>query len=165
MEVLRFGPGHRREPPLGGGRGVAEQAIWDDQGVRVTELAFGPRAVLAPRSSPRQGLFVIVAGGGWVQVGEERTAVNHGEAVVWPPHVAHGAWTDGSHMRALLIEVSEGAHGAGLVHEGTATTVARDLAAGHAASAESGAVSPARGRLAEPPGRPEEHDSAEGEPW
>ena len=39
---------------------------------------------------------IVVAGGGWVQVGEERSSIDHGEAVEWPPGLAHGAWTDGS---------------------------------------------------------------------
>ena len=48
---------------------------------------------------------MVVSGGGWVQVGEERTRITHGEAVVWPAGVAHGAWTDGSEMRAIVIEL------------------------------------------------------------
>lgn len=165
MEILRFGPGLRREQPQAG-HGVAEQIIRSDTRGSVTEMAFAPRAVLAPRSSPREGLFVVVAGGGWVQVGEERAAVNHGEAVIWPADVAHGAWTDGAHMRALLIELPDGSPTAHLIHEGTATTVVTGAAAtAPGSSQQEDRATPARGRLVEQTGRPEDHDPAEGEPW
>jgi len=182
VEIVRFGPGLRREQPQGG-RGVAEQVIRGDARGSVTELAFAPRAVLAPRSSPWEGLFVVVAGGGWVQVGEERAAINHGEAVVWPAHVAHGAWTEGVHMRALLFELPDESQAVRLVHEGTATTVGSDGApvaprvgmpgttrqtpggGGPGATRQAPRATPARGHLAEQPGRPEDHDPAEGEPW
>jgi quercetin dioxygenase-like cupin family protein len=165
VEILPFGPGLRRQPPQAG-HGVAEQVIRSDERGSITELAFAPRAVLAPRSSPQEGLFVVIAGGGWVQVGEERAPVHHGEAVVWPAHVAHGAWTDGAHMRALLIELADGPQAVRLVHEGTATTLGSDQApAAPGASGQASGPTPARGRLFEPTGRPEDHDPAEGEPW
>jgi quercetin dioxygenase-like cupin family protein len=165
VEILRFGPGFRREPSQSG-HGVAEQVIRSDPRGSVTELAFASRAVLAPRSSPREGVFVVISGGGWVQVGEERAPVHHGEAVVWPAHVTHGAWTDGAHMRALLIEFPDRPEALGLLHEGTATTVPSDAAAPPPGTTRPRAgVTPARGGLVEQPGRPEDHDPAEGEPW
>jgi quercetin dioxygenase-like cupin family protein len=78
VEVLRFGPGFRRQQRPSGAHGLAEQTIWGDPRARVTELAFAPRAVLPPQSSPQHGLFIVISGGGWVQVGEERTAIHHG---------------------------------------------------------------------------------------
>lgn len=150
MEILRFGPGHRRPRPQVGGQSLTEGTIWSDPRARITELAFSARALLAPETSPHQGLFIVVAGGGWVQVGEERTTVSHGEAVEWPPGVAHGAWTDGSTMRALLVEVPEPAIEAPYQRaEAPLMTEAQ----------------PARGRLAEHDVRPHEHDPTEGEPW
>ena len=151
MEILRFGPGHRRTRPREGTRGLTDQTIWSDPRARVTELAFSSRALVAPQTSPDLGLFIVVAGGGWVQVGEERSAINHGEAVEWPPGVTHGAWTDGSTMRAILLEVPD-----------------------HAIEASSSRLvdppqvsdlTPARGRLADRAVPPEEHDRDEGEPW
>jgi quercetin dioxygenase-like cupin family protein len=130
---------------------VAEGTIWSDPRARITELAFSRRALIAPQTSPDLGLFVVVAGGGWVQVGEERTTIDHGEAVEWPAGVAHGAWTDGSTMRAILVEVPDAAVESSSAHMADAPTVA-DL-------------TPARGLLAERDARPEEHDPAEGEPW
>ena len=151
MEILRFGPGFRRSRPPAGTHGLADQVIWSDPCARITELAFSRRALIAPQTSPDRGLFIVVAGGGWVQVGEERSAINHGEAVEWPPGVTHGAWTDGTTMRALLVEVPD-----------------RAIEAPHRRLAQAPAVSdiePARGRLADRETRPEDHDPAEGEPW
>ena len=151
MEILPFGPGFRRPRPPAGAHGLAEQVIWSDPRARITELAFSRRALIAPLTSPDQGLFIVIAGGGWVQVGEERSAINHGEAVAWPPGVAHAAWTEGATMRALLVEVPD-----------------RAIEAVHARLADPPEVSqlePARGRLADRENRPEDHDPAEGEPW
>ena len=151
MEVLRFGPGFRHSRSREGTQGVGDQTVWADPRARITELAFSRRALIAPQTSPDMGLFIVVAGGGWVQVGEERTTINHGEAVEWPPGVAHGAWTDGSTMRAILVEVpDEAIEGAGprMADPPTVNDVA-----------------PARGRLANREVRPDEHEPAEGEPW
>ena len=72
----------------------------------MSELAFSRRAAIAPHDNPNTTLFIVVSGGGFVQVGDERTRINHGEAVVWPAGVPHGAYTDGSEMRAILVEFS-----------------------------------------------------------
>lgn len=151
MEILRFGPGLRRPGPPALTQGLASQTIWSDPRARITELAFARRAVIAPQTSPDAGLFIVVSGGGWVQVGEERAAINHGEAVEWPPGVAHAAWTEGSQMRALLVEVPDQA--IETRHERLATP------------ASGAATAPARGGLAARDVRPEDHDPTEGEPW
>jgi quercetin dioxygenase-like cupin family protein len=150
VEILRFGPGFRRPTPMDGSRGLAHQTIWSDARARVTELSFSRRALIGPQSSPDHGLFIVIAGGGWVQVGEERSVINHGEAVEWPPGVGHGAWTDGSTMRAILVETP---------------ARAMDEAAGVTAEAHVTEATPARGRLAEREVRPDEHDTSQGEPW
>jgi quercetin dioxygenase-like cupin family protein len=163
VEILRFGPGFRRRQPPAGSSGLADQPIWAGRGVRVTELAFAPRALMPPQTSPDLGLFIVVSGGGWIQIGDERSVINHGEAVVWPPGMGHGAWTDGSPMRAILVEVADpdiaGDHG----------RAAGDLGAepsGDLGAEPSGDLShQARGRLAPRPARPEDHDPSEGEPW
>ena len=46
----------------------------------------------------------MIEGGGWVGVGDERARVLAGETVVWPPDVLHAAWTDGTQMRAIVVE-------------------------------------------------------------
>jgi quercetin dioxygenase-like cupin family protein len=150
MEILRFGPGFRRSAPPSGTQGLADQVIWGDARTRVTELAFSRRAAIAPRTSTDMGLFIVVSGGGWVQVGDERVAIRHGEAVTWPAGVVHGAWTDGSDMRAILVELPDEA-----------------LESSHhrVAEGETSAASVGRGSLAERVLRPEDHDETEGEPW
>ena len=157
MEILRFGPGFRSVQPPVGSSGLADQSIWSDPRARVTELAFSRRAVLPLQSSPDLGLFVVVAGGGWVQIGEERSSINHGEAVEWPPGVVHGAWTDGSPMRAILVEVAD--------HAIEASHVRSPDGDADADPGPGGTSLAARGRLAPRDVRPEDHDTAEGEPW
>ena len=106
MEIVRFGPGHRRAGGPAGSLGLADQVLWSDDRAHVSELAFTRQAIMPPTTSPHDGLFIVVSGGGWVQVGDERLAVHHGEAVTWPAGVSHGAWTDGSEMRVLIVELS-----------------------------------------------------------
>lgn len=152
MEIIRFGPGQRRPGGPVGSQGVADRVIWGDEAAHVTELAFARRAAVAPRTSPDLALFIVVSGGGWVQVGDERAAVNHGEAVVWPPGLVHAAWTDGSEMRALLLELPHAPPGTG-----------RSSAPGMAGAAEETSLT--RGALAPRPVHPDEHDRSSGEPW
>jgi len=98
VEVRRFGPGNRRPEGPPGTQGITGQVIHSDARGVVAELAFGRHALIAPHSNPNTTYFVVISGGGWVQVGEERQRVNHGEAVVWPADVVHGAFTDGTEM-------------------------------------------------------------------
>jgi quercetin dioxygenase-like cupin family protein len=149
VEILRFGPGHRRRRTPAGSQGLEDQIVWSDARARITELSFSRRALIPPQTSPDHGVLLVVAGGGWVQVGEERSTINHGEAVEFPPHVTHGAWTDGSTMRAILVEVPD------------ETTEAQPRRAAPTVTN----LERARGKLAEPENRPEDHDAAEGEPW
>ena len=130
---------------------MGEVTIWSDPRARITELAFSTRALLAPQTSPDTGLFIVVAGGGWVQIGSERSSIDHGEAVEFPPGVTHGAWTDGSTMRAILVEVPD------VSLDGSSARLADPP--------EVTDLTPARGRLAERELRPDEHDASEGEPW
>ncbi len=155
MEILRFGPGFRRSGPPTAGHGLEAQAIWSDPRAHVTELSFSRRALMAPQSSPDDGLFVVVAGGGWVQVGDERAPINHGEAVAWPAGLRHAAWTDGSSMRAILVEVPP------IAVEGRHERLDdRPILERPAASDRV-----ARGELSVGEVRPDDHDTTEGEPW
>ena len=153
MEIRRFGPGHRRPDGPPGTQGVTGQVIHHDERALVSELAFGRFALITPHSNPNTTLFVVISGGGYVQVGDERARVNHGEAVVWPSGVLHGAYTDGTEMRAIVIELGEDA--GPRVLEGTAG----ELASG------ARSVSRAEGKLAERPPLRDDYDSSEGEPW
>ncbi len=104
MEIRRFGVGHRRPDGPDGTTGVASQVIHADARGLVSELAFARRATMDTHSSPNSAWLVIVEGGGWVQVGDERARVAAGEAVLWPAAVPHAAWTELSEMRAFVVE-------------------------------------------------------------
>jgi quercetin dioxygenase-like cupin family protein len=158
MDIRRFGPGHRRADGPSGTQGVEGAVIHHDERALVSELAFGRYAMVAPHSNPNTALFVVISGGGFVQVGEERTRVNHGEAVLWPADVPHGAYTDGTEMRAIVIELP--ADDSNLL----AGAAAAMLAPTAKAAGES-AKEPAKGRLAERQKLRSDYDSAEGEPW
>jgi quercetin dioxygenase-like cupin family protein len=155
VEIVRFGPGHRRAGGPAGSLGVADQVLWSDDRAHVSELAFTRQAIFPPQTSPHVSLFIVVSGGGWVQVGDERLAVHHGEAVTWPADVGHGAWTDGSEMRAILVELAD--DDPAIVRVGPGWGLGRE--------SSRAPVEPTRGALAPRLGSPEEHDQTEGEPW
>lgn len=165
MEIRRFGPGHRRAEGPPGTRGVAGQVIMHDERAVVSELAFGRYAMVTPHANAdNTALFIVISGAGFVQVGDERVRVNHGEAVVWPAGELHGAYTDGIEMRAIVVELM--GDGRSQLIEGVAGEVSPDTAdrseEDHRAAT---GASRARGSLAQrTPGR-EEYDSSEGEPW
>jgi quercetin dioxygenase-like cupin family protein len=104
IEIRRFGVGHRRPGGPPGTEGVTGQVIHNDARGTVSELAFVRGGHIDPHSNPNTTYFIVIEGGGWTQVGEERLRVAAGEAVVWPADEIHGAWTDYSHMRALVVE-------------------------------------------------------------
>ena len=104
IDVRRFGVGHRRPDGPPGTTGIEGQVIESGPAGVIAELAFRSRARITPHTNPNWAYFLVIEGGGWVGVGDERTRVTAGEAVVWPPDVLHGAWTDGSPMRAIVVE-------------------------------------------------------------
>ena len=159
MDIRRFGPGHRRSDGPAGTQGVEGAVIHHDEKALVSELAFGRFSMIVPHSNPNTTLFVVISGGGYVQVGDERTRVNHGEAVLWPADVPHGAYTDGSEMRAIVIEVPAGDSP---VLAGAAATILAERAAGEP---EDAAKKPVEGKLAPRQKPRDEYDSSEGEPW
>lgn len=107
IEVRRFGAGHRRPEGPPGSVALEGRVIASDAGGQVRELAFGRRARLAPHATAAWSYLLVVEGGGWVGVGSERARVQAGEAVVWPPDLPHAAWTDGTPMRAFVVEFRE----------------------------------------------------------
>jgi quercetin dioxygenase-like cupin family protein len=157
VEIRRFGPGHRRKEGPPGTQGLVGQVIWSDERAHISELAFSRRGAIAPHDNPNQAVFIVVSGGGWVQVGDERVPINHGEAVVWPAGVPHGAYTDGSEMRVIIVELTGDPPASGLVAKllpGSAREIDPD-----------GVVGRARGSLAERAPDPVSYDRSEGEPW
>lgn len=163
MEIKRFGPGHRRPDGPPGTQGVTGQVIFHDERAVVTELAFQRYAIITPHANATNtALFVVISGGGFVQVGDERSRVNHGEAVVWPPGIVHGAYTDGTEMRAIIVELT--------ADDGFISTefgAAADDAIPVPDRAKDGrpGPTPAQGTLAERRVTRTDYDSSEGEPW
>jgi quercetin dioxygenase-like cupin family protein len=162
MDILRFGPGHRRLGGPPGTQNVEGAVIMSDDRAVVSELAFGRYAMVVPHENPdNTALFVVISGAGWVQVGEERARINHGEAVIWPPAIPHGAYTDGTEMRAIVIELT-GASGnliEGVAHAAIAEVTPDDPAAPKPPTPR------AEGSLAERKVTRDDYDSSEGEPW
>ncbi len=117
MEIRRFGVGNRRPDGPPGTTGIAGQVIHSDGRGVVSELAFARRATIEPHSNPNTTWFIVIEGGGWVLVGDDRARVAAGEAVLWPANVVHGAWTELSEMRALVVELAgaDDAHPRGIV--------------------------------------------------
>jgi quercetin dioxygenase-like cupin family protein len=152
MEIARFGVGHRRAEGPAGSRNLQGQVIHSGPAGVIAELAFGRQASIEPHSNPNTTWFVVIEGGGYVLVGEEQARVAAGEAVLWPAGIVHGAWTDQSPMRAIVVEFVEPPDLRLL--EGTAREVAPHEES-PALRAEGGLVTP-------PPSR---YDRTEGEPF
>jgi quercetin dioxygenase-like cupin family protein len=106
IEVRRFGVGHRRSEGPPGTEGVSGQPIHSDARGAVIELAFARGARIESHANPNTTWLVVIEGGGWVAVGDERTRVAAGEAVLWPADVPHAAWTEHSEMRAIVVELA-----------------------------------------------------------
>ncbi|HEX5013394.1 MAG TPA: cupin domain-containing protein [Candidatus Limnocylindrales bacterium] len=154
IEIRRFGVGNRRPNGPPGTEGVTGQVIHSDARGIISELAFDRGGRIEPHANPNTTYFVVIEGGGWTLVGEERLRVAAGEAVVWPPNEIHGAWTDYSHMRAFVVEFA-----------GSDDSFVRGILPGSARELGPGEprVAKADGELAP---RPETavHDRTEGEP-
>jgi quercetin dioxygenase-like cupin family protein len=153
MEIARFGVGHRRAEGPAGSRNLQGQVIHSGPTGVIAELAFGRGGAIEPHSNPNTTWFVVIEGGGFVRVGDEQARVAAGEAVLWPAGIVHGAWTDQTPMRAIVVEFVEPAEPP--VLEGTA----RALAPGEG----SPAARPAEGGLVQPP--ESRYDANEGEPF
>ncbi len=104
MQVVRFGVGHRRPEGPAGTTGLQSQLIHSDGRGLAAELAFARNARIEQHTNPNTTWFVVIEGGGWVLVGDEVARVSAGEAVLWPANELHGAWTEASEMRAIVIE-------------------------------------------------------------
>jgi quercetin dioxygenase-like cupin family protein len=156
IEIRRFGVGHRRSEGPPGTEGVSGQPIHSDARGAVTELAFARGARIEPHTNPNTTWLVVIEGGGWVGVGDERTRVAAGEAVLWPADVPHAAWTEHSEMRAIVVELA-----------GSDDSALRGIVEGRASPTEPSAVDApverAIGGLVTD-GRQTHHDPEAGEP-
>jgi len=153
IEIRRFGVGHRRPDGPAGSTGVNGQPIHSDERGLISELAFARGARIEPHSAPNTTWFIVIEGGGWVGVGDERTRVAAGEAVLWPADIPHAAWTEHSEMRAFVVEFTDADDAA---MKGIVDGRARELTAG--------VVTPADGALRADPTRPARPDHEAGEP-
>jgi len=170
MDIKRFGPGNRRPGGPPGTQGVSGQVIFHDSRAIVSELAFQRYAIVTPHANQSNtAIFIVISGGGFVQVGDERARVNHGEAVIWPPGLRHGAYTDGTEMRAIIVELT-GDDDVLISPDAEAVDATEGAEAAEAAiptgdAAPRPAPTKAEGTLAERKISREEYDSTEGEPW
>ena len=155
MEIRRFGVGNRRPEGPPGSEGIEGQVVHSDARGVIAELAFRKGGRIEAHDNPNTTWFVVIEGGGYVQVGEEQRRVAAGEAVLWPAGVTHAAWTEFGPMRAFAIEFagSDDSHLRGILDG-----IARRLLPGEAGSASRG-----EGHLADRPLTPAERDR-EGEP-
>ncbi len=155
IEIRRFGVGHRRPDGPPGTVGLTGQVIHSDGRGVISELAFGRGARIEPHSNPNTTWFIVIEGGGWVGVDEDRARIAAGEAALWPADVPHAAWTEHSEMRAFVVEFTgaDDPEVVGIVGGG-----ARGLIPDGATPADRG-----EGALAERP-RHETSDRSHGEP-
>ncbi|MEA2538096.1 MAG: Cupin [Chloroflexota bacterium] len=151
MDIRRFGYGHRRPAGPDGTSGVQAAVIHSDARATVSELAFTRKAILEPHSSPNTTWFLVIEGGGFVLVGDETARVFAGQAVHWPAGVVHGASTDVSEMRAIVVELA-----------GPDDHALRGVLEGVALPLPAGPVAKAEGALADD--RSVVYDPAHGEP-
>lgn len=159
MQIARFGVGNRRAEGPKGSRNLQGQVIHSDANGVISELAFGRQGRIEPHSNPNTTWFVVIEGGGFVQVDDEQSRVAAGEAVLWPANVVHAAWTDQSPMRAIVVELPE------LVESRVLEGTAREIAAGDVTAPGGSPTPPQRayGHLLERPAS--RYDVAEGEPF
>jgi quercetin dioxygenase-like cupin family protein len=153
IEIRRFGVGHRRPDGPAGTSGVTGQLIHSDERGVISELAFARGARIEPHAVPNSTWLIVIEGGGWVGVGDERTRVAAGEAVLWPADIAHAAWTEHSEMRAFVIEFADADDAA-----------MKGIVEGRARELEAGTPTPAEGALRSEPARPTRTDRDAGEP-
>jgi quercetin dioxygenase-like cupin family protein len=106
VEIRRFGPGNRRPEREGGAIGVTSALLHAGAGTHITEIVLGGRAALGPVRSPGDGLLIVIEGGGWLALADERQRVAAGEAVALPAGVERLLATDGVPLRAILVEFS-----------------------------------------------------------
>ena len=168
MEIRRFGVGNRRPDGPPGTRGVAGQVIHADARGTVSELAFARHGSIEPHTNPNTTWFVVIEGGGMVEVGDERARVAAGEAVLWPADVPHAAWAELSEMRAIVVELSgaDDAHLRGILDGRALAIGAGGPGAGEAdpgAGTADGPAPKADGELAATPADAAQA-AAEGEP-
>jgi quercetin dioxygenase-like cupin family protein len=162
MEIRRFGIGHRRQDGPPGTRGVESTSVHADARGVVAEIALKPNSAIAPHSNPNLTYLLVIEGGGFVQVGDERARVSAGDAVVWPPDVIHAAWTELTPMRAIVVEFAPES-GPGAILQLESGAVVDQEGPPPEQSAETARAD--GGLVSEPAALPQDRRSPEREPW
>jgi quercetin dioxygenase-like cupin family protein len=155
VEIRRFGIGQRRPEGPAGTHNVQAALIESGPAGLIAELALGRHASIEPHSNPNTAWFIVIEGGGFVTVGLDTARVYAGEAVLWPAGVPHGAGTELSEMRAIVVEFA--ADGPALL-EGRASLLAGPAERGPSLAG----AGPGEGRLIDE--RPAPYDPRHGEP-
>jgi Cupin domain len=114
----------------------------------VSELTLKPQSSLAPHTNPNLTYLLVIEGGGFVQVEDERARVAAGDAVVMPPDAVRSAWTELTPMRAIVVEFAP----LEMVPAGTETHLLEGgwVAPGTAGATESAAAGAAESERARP---------------
>jgi quercetin dioxygenase-like cupin family protein len=159
MDIRRFGIGHRRPEGPAGTHGVSGQSIHADELGLIAELAFHAHGSIAPHENPNLTYFVVIEGGGFVQVGEEVARIAAGEAVVWPPNVIHAAWTELTPMRAIVVEFASEMAAPLLAAGAAAALLVKPGPVGAGDAVEGGGLAPQSSLP------PPDRDSPDKEPW
>ena len=165
MEIRRFGGGHRQPDGPPGTRGVEATPLHVDERGVIAELALKPNAAIPAHTNSNLAYLLIIEGGGFVQVGDERARVAAGDAVVWPPNVVHAAWTELTPMRAIVVEFAAEPGDSAAGPPPSDGSAAEPPPNGEPSRSDE-PVPPAEGSLAPKPAvLPSDRESPEGEPW
>ena len=165
MEIRRFGVGHRQPDGPPGTRGVEATPLHVDERGVIAELALKPNAAIPAHTNSNLAYLLIIEGGGFVQVGDERARVAAGDAVVWPPNVVHAAWTELTPMRAIVVEFAA-EPGDSAAGRRRATSPRPNRRRTVSRPDPMSPCRPAEGSLAPKPAvLPPDRESPEGEPW
>jgi quercetin dioxygenase-like cupin family protein len=77
------------------------------EGPAVIALHLAPGGVIPEHDAPHAIIFIVIQGSGFMRVGggdAHTQEVQAGDAVLWPPHVPHTAWTTEQMMDVITVE-------------------------------------------------------------
>lgn len=132
MESCRFGKGVSHIMPMAGVHGINSAPVllpdavltrlglekatehfsgglpfFNSKNLAVVALYFDRAAEIHEHDSEMTTVILVLGGRGYVRVGGESgetRQVQAGDAILWPPHVLHKAWTDGDEMQLLTVQ-------------------------------------------------------------
>jgi quercetin dioxygenase-like cupin family protein len=104
LDLLHFGPGHRRTDSPPNCPGMYPALIYHEDPVHVVELHFEPGGEMWEHSADHPILFITIHGKGRVRVDGEEAEIQAGQAVLWPAGKRHKAWAEESPLTAIVVE-------------------------------------------------------------